>query len=149
MWSLHSLTLFVINSYCHHKTLNYAVHIPSLCVTIPFEFYFSPFLSLIFLFFPEFFKCSFNFERERESVSRGGAERQGDSRLQAVSTELYVGLELTDCEIMTWAKVGRSTDLATQAPLSLIFLIDKFYRPSTLCFVCFSFKVYHGGLVYF
>ena len=49
----------------------------------------------------------FIFERERDSVSRGGAEREGDtesqagSRLQAVSTEPYVGLKLTNCEIMT------------------------------------------------
>ena len=40
-------------------------------------------------------------------MSRGGAEREGDteseagSRLQAVSTEPDVGLELTDCEIVT------------------------------------------------
>ena len=40
-------------------------------------------------------------------MSRGGAEREGDteseagSRLGAVSTELHMGLELTDCEIMT------------------------------------------------
>ena len=40
-------------------------------------------------------------------MSRGGAEREGDteaeagSRLQADSTEPDVGLELTDCEIMT------------------------------------------------
>ena len=40
-------------------------------------------------------------------MSRGGAEREGDtepkagSRLGAVSTEPKVGLELTDCEIMT------------------------------------------------
>ena len=40
-------------------------------------------------------------------MSRGGAEREGDtesetgSRFQAVSTELNVGLELTNCEIMT------------------------------------------------
>ena len=50
-------------------------------------------------------------ERERESerarMSRGGAEREGDtesesgSRLQAVSTESDVGLELTYCKIMT------------------------------------------------
>ena len=46
-------------------------------------------------------------ERERQSVSEGGAEREEDkasgpgSRLQAVSTEPDVGLELTDCEIMT------------------------------------------------
>ena len=47
------------------------------------------------------------FERQRESTSRGGAEREGDteseagSRLPAVSTEPDVGLELTDCEIVT------------------------------------------------
>ena len=40
-------------------------------------------------------------------MSRGGAEREGDTeseagfRLQAVSTESDVGLELTDCKIMT------------------------------------------------
>ena len=45
--------------------------------------------------------------RERECTSRGGAEREGDteseagSRLRAVSTELDVGLELTNREIVT------------------------------------------------
>ena len=40
-------------------------------------------------------------------MSRGGAEREGDTkseaglRLRAVSTEPDPGLELTDCEIMT------------------------------------------------
>ena len=49
----------------------------------------------------------FIFERERERVSRGGAERGGDteteagSRLSAVSTEPDTGLELTNQEIMT------------------------------------------------
>ena len=63
-------------------------------------------------------------DRERHSVSREGAEREGDteceagSRLWAVSTEPDAGLELTNCEIMTWAEVGRLTDWATQAPLS-------------------------------
>ena len=44
---------------------------------------------------------------ERESTSRGGAEREGDtgsvagSRLRAVSTEPNAGLELTDHKIMT------------------------------------------------
>ena len=44
--------------------------------------------------------------RERQSASGGGAEREGDtefeagSRLYAVSTELDVGLELTNREIM-------------------------------------------------
>ena len=59
-------------------------------------------------------------------MNRGGAEREGDtesetgSRLWAVITEPDAGLELTDCEIMTWAEVGRLTDQATQAPLNLI-----------------------------
>ena len=45
--------------------------------------------------------------RERQSVTGGGAEREGDteteagSRLQAISTEPDVGLELTDHKIMT------------------------------------------------
>ena len=53
----------------------------------------------------------------------GGAEREGDteskagSKFWAVSTEPDAGLELTDCEITAWAKVGRLTDWATQAPL--------------------------------
>ena len=64
----------------------------------------------------------FTFDRERQSMSGGGAEREGDteseagSRLWAVSTEPDVGLELTNLEIMTWAEVGRSTELAIQAP---------------------------------
>ena len=47
-------------------------------------------------------------DKERQSVSREEAERdetqnlrQALSRLQAVSTEPDVGLELTDCKIMT------------------------------------------------
>ena len=54
-------------------------------------------------------------ETERQSASRGGAERKGHteseagSRLRAVSTEPDAGLELMSCEIMTWAEVGRST----------------------------------------
>ena len=60
---------------------------------------------------------------ERDSVSRGGTEREEDteseagSSLWAISTEPDVGLEPTNCEIMTWAKVGCLTDWATQAPL--------------------------------
>ena len=61
-------------------------------------------------------------ERERQSMSGGGAEREGDtkweagSRLWAVSTEPDVGLELRDHEIMTWAEVRHSTDWAIQVP---------------------------------
>ena len=58
----------------------------------------------------------FIFERERENMSRGGAERQGDteseagSRLRAVSTEPDAGLKLGNHKIMTRAEVGRLTD---------------------------------------
>ena len=60
---------------------------------------------------------------ERDSASQGGAEREGDTQseagsgLWAVSTEPDAELELVNYEIMTWAKVGRLTDWATQAPL--------------------------------
>ena len=68
-------------------------------------------------------------------MNGGGSEREGDtesetgSRLWAVSTEPDAGLELTDREIMTWAKVGRLTDWATQAPhysfsFTLLFSIE-------------------------
>ena len=49
----------------------------------------------------------FCFIFERQSVSGGGAEREGDpeseagSGLRAVNTEPHAGLELTNCEIMT------------------------------------------------
>ena len=62
-------------------------------------------------------------ERERQSVSMGGADREGDTEseagfgLRAVSTEPDTGLELTNCDIMTWAEAGRLTDYATQVPL--------------------------------
>ena len=55
-------------------------------------------------------------------MSGGGAEREGDteseagSRLWAVSTEPEAGLELTDCQIMTWAKVGHLTHWTAQVP---------------------------------
>ena len=53
--------------------------------------------------------------REIQNMSRGGAEREGDTkskagyRLRAVSTEPDAGLELMNCEIMTWAEVGHLT----------------------------------------
>ena len=66
-------------------------------------------------------------DTERQSMSGGGAEREGDteskagSRLWALSTEPDAGLELTNREIMTWAEVGCSTDWATQVPLRKYF----------------------------
>ena len=68
-------------------------------------------------------------ERERMSMSGEGTEKEGDtesetgSRLWAVSTEPYAGLEPMNREIMTWAKIGCSTNWATQAPLEYILLI--------------------------
>ena len=59
--------------------------------------------------------------RERVWVGEGQGERETESeagsRLWAVSTEPDAGLELTNREIMTWAKVGHSTDGATEGPL--------------------------------
>ena len=58
-------------------------------------------------FFLSFLMFFFIFERERQSTSGVGAERDGDteskagSRLWAVSTESDVGLELANSEIMT------------------------------------------------
>ena len=55
-----------------------------------------------------------------ERGSGGGAERQGEktpSRLYNASTEPSVGLELMNCEVMTWAEIKRcSTKWATQVP---------------------------------
>ena len=66
-------------------------------------------------------------KRETAQVGEGQIEREEDtepeagSRLQAVSTEPDVGLELTNYEIMTWAKVRHLTNWATQAPLLSLF----------------------------
>ena len=48
-------------------------------------------------------------------------EFEASSRLPVISTEPDVELELTNCEITTWAKVGCLTDSATQAPQCLFF----------------------------
>ena len=57
-------------------------------------------------------------ERERESTSRGGAERQeteySKQALCADSREPDVELELTTCEIMTRAEVRCLTNGAAQ-----------------------------------
>ena len=68
-----------------------------------------------------FFNVYFYFwDRERQSMSWGGADREGDteskagSRLWAVSTEPNAGIKPMNCEIMTWAKVRSLADWATQ-----------------------------------
>ena len=74
-------------------------------------------------------------EKERQSVSREGAQREGDtvseagSRLWAVSTEPDAGLKLTSHEIMTWAKVRCSTNWATQAPQDVHNLLIMYLLP--------------------
>ena len=62
-------------------------------------------------FFNFFFNVFIYFwDRERQSMNGGGAEREGDtksetgSRLRAISPESDAGLELTDREIVTWLK---------------------------------------------
>ena len=74
-----------------------------------------------------------------------GAEREGDtrseagSRLWSVSTEPDAGLELTSCEIMTWAQVGSSTDWATQVPLLLLIsMLTAFWSESFIIFFLFT-----------
>ena len=62
-------------------------------------------------------------EKDTQSMSGGGAEKEGDteskagSRLQAVSTEPGAALQLMNHEITTWAEVGHLTNWATQVPL--------------------------------
>ena len=86
----------------------------------------------------------FIFERERECKSGRGRERgrhrsKAGSRLQAVSTEPDVGLELTSREIMTWAKVGHLTDWAIQVPPAKVLILQPMfselwtYMPFCIC----------------
>ena len=62
------------------------------------------------VFFFNFFLNVYLFLGQRQSMNRGGAEREGDtesetgSRLRAISPEPDAGLELTDREIVTWLK---------------------------------------------
>ena len=82
-----------------------------------------------------FFLHLFLRDRERQGMSRGGAETEGDTeskagfRFWAVSTEPDVGLEPTNCKIMTWAQIGRLTKWATQAPLDVDTLKDETAGP--------------------
>ena len=70
-------------------------------------------------------------EAQRE---RGDTESEMGSRLWAVRTEPDVGLEPTNCEIMTWVEVRPLTDWATQMP-SVVYFIN-----STLAFVLEDIK---------
>ena len=67
-------------------------------------------------------------ERERESTSGLGTEKEGDteseaeSSLWADSTEPVLGLEPTNREITTWANVRRLTNWTIQVVLKHYFL---------------------------
>ena len=68
----------------------------------------TPRINIFFLIF--FSTFIYFWDRERQSMNGGGAEREGDtewetgSRLRAISPEPDAGLELTDREIVTWLK---------------------------------------------
>ena len=69
-----------------------------------------------------FFK-TYRLLRERETERERGKSREGGrqripSRLRAVRAKPDVGLELTNHKIVTRATVGRSTNRATQTPVS-------------------------------
>ena len=80
----------------------------NICLFIIYLFIYSRFSpKLLNIFFNFFNVYLFLRDSERQSASRGGAEREGDaeseagSRLRTVSTEPDAGLDLTNCEIMT------------------------------------------------
>ena len=56
-------------------------------------------------------------ERGRGREREGHTESEAGSSLWAVSTEPDMGFELTNREIMTWAKVEHVTNWGTQTPL--------------------------------
>ena len=80
------------------------------------DLFFDPKENSFFFFFFTF--ILFLRETDRQSASGVGedTESKAGSRLPADGTEPDVGLQLSNCEIMTCAKGGRLTDWATQAP---------------------------------
>ena len=82
-------------------------------------------------------------DRERQNMSSGGAEREGDaelepgSRLRALGTKPDVGLEPMNHEIMSWAEVRRLTHWATQVPLHFFFF-KCFCIFKLFCVYCFG-----------
>ena len=65
-------------------------------------------------------------DRERQSMNGGGADREGDtesetgSRLRAISAEPDAGLELTDREIVTWLKSDAQPTAPPRRPRPLL-----------------------------
>ena len=84
-----------------------------LCMVCPYNYKLSTLIVLQSLsFFFMFIYLKERGERERElHLCKGGAERErGErertpSRLHTVNVDSDMGLEFTNCEIMTWAKI--------------------------------------------
>ena len=74
---------------------------------------------------------------------KGRGTEKIPSRLCTVSTEPNAGLEPTNRDIMTWAKVGRLTDWATQGPFTRVFL---FLIPPPLPAQPMVCSQYHGAV---
>ena len=92
--------------------------------------------------------------KERQSRSRGGAEREGDTESEAgstlcsVSTEPDAGLEPKTREISTLAEVGCLTDWATQVPLPMVFSRLFCFRLITIYMWVYFWAFYSVLLVY-
>ena len=73
-----------------------------------------------FLMFIYYLSClrgrDTEWEQGKGREKEGNTESEAGFRPQAVSAGPNVGLEPMNCEIVTWAKVGRLTSWATQAP---------------------------------
>ena len=100
---------------CHAVTLRVETQLPvntptSACPKLNMLIFKIP--VFFFIFFFNFFFSTFIYfwDRERQSMNGGGAEREGDtesetgSRLRAISPEPDAGLELPGREIVTWLK---------------------------------------------
>ena len=87
-------------------------------------------------------------DRERQSMNGGGSERGRHriwNRHQALSCQ-HVGLELTDHEIITWAKVRHSTNWATQVPwlpliLKMFLKLQEYLKEMSTSFGIYSLKL--------
>ena len=104
------------------------------------------------LFFKFF--LMFIFDRERQSMRGGGAERGGDteseagSRLCIDSTEPHAWLELMDHEIMTWTEVGCQPTEPPRRPQKT-YLLEVYPEIPTNEMVClwfaFKYSIQHRG----
>ena len=121
--------------------------------TTIFRILYSDIIPLFLIFF--FFTFIYFWETERDSTSKGGAEKEwdteskADSRLWAVSTEPDVGLKPTNHEIMTWAEswlltghLNRTLNQLSHpgTPILSSFLKNSFSENTILGWLLFSPK---------